>query len=332
MVIGPIITLKSFILRPISVFPDSFRDEALVLFLFIVIVLALVLYQQKLELPRCKLRLTTSINTKVFRLSLPNFFRHLIKLGLTGLAMLILAYPLTFTVSATAINGRASRVHLAAIVGASILVACICSAIMFIGYIYKQKILTATVLAVFFGLLVTFGQIVQSDYKIAWQYQRAFWTDLIELVPDMNDETVILVEPSGLIDTKQIDANTWNFPRIIRQLYEYPEDWKNPPRAYRLKPGWKKKILSPENLFYLNERTTMATRVLDGDGTVKSSDVIFIETKNGKLTRRTKPLIIDGKQFILKEKSQLANPAFKKGTLYKYLIKSPKEKLLKYLT
>jgi hypothetical protein len=49
------------------------------------------------------------------------------------------------------------------------------------------------------------------------------------------------------------------------------------------------------------------------------------------LTRRTEPLIIDGKEFPLKEKTATGLPPFEKGPLYDYLIKSPDEEPINYI-
>ncbi|MRR32726.1 hypothetical protein EG834_20900, partial [bacterium] len=50
----------------------------------------------------------------------PEQARPYLRLLITGLAMLILAYPLTFTVDAWITNGRNTRVHAAGVVGAAI--------------------------------------------------------------------------------------------------------------------------------------------------------------------------------------------------------------------
>ena len=63
-----------------------------------------------------------------------------------------------------------------------------------------------------------YGFIIQRDYVNAWQYQRAFWTELLPLIQDAGDYNVILVDPQALKDTRQIGANYWNLPRVLYQL------------------------------------------------------------------------------------------------------------------
>jgi hypothetical protein len=248
--------------------------------------------------------------------------------------MLVLAYPLTLTVPATVIADRGTRVHLAAVVGASILCACACLAIHFIASRYRKENLAAVGLAVFFALLVGFGLTVQQDYKISWQYQRQFWTDLVHLCPDITNDTVILVEPTGLQNPKYMVAYNWSMSFVLQQIfqfrpnYQFFDDLKLKPLVYMLRPRWQEKIVSKGELFELNKFTVRSLPVIYD--MVESSNVIFLETANGKLTRRTDPLIIGGKEFPLKKNIGSEQP-IDKGHLYTYLIKSPNEQRIHYL-
>jgi hypothetical protein len=49
------------------------------------------------------------------------------------------------------------------------------------------------------------------------------------------------------------------------------------------------------------------------------------------LTRRTDPLIIDGKEFPLKEKTATALPLLENAPIYDYLIKTPDEEPINYI-
>ncbi len=303
-------------------------------------IFVLIFSQLKLKLSSNELIRKTFIDNRVLNLEIIHLFHPLIKLVVIGFIALILAYPLTFHGSVYDIDGRASRVHVGAAIGISIICASLCSAIMMTAKIYGQKNLVAAILATFFSLLVGFGLIVQHDYKLSWQYQRAFWTDLIELCPDLQKGTVILVEPTGLRKVKQIHSYAWPLPRILSQIYQFPDDWKSPqysildpsyqPKVYELKSGWKRRILSDKNLLQLDEFTTVKGK-LPRTYLVESSNTIFIETKNRKLVRRTEPLIIKGQALSLKQKGDSVISSFDKRLLYKYLIKSSNEQSVSYL-
>jgi hypothetical protein len=243
------------------------------------------------------------------------------KLLLTGLVMLILAYPLTLTVSGLNISGRATRVHFAGVVGASLIFACICAA--FLGWTISigKKRLGVFILAIFITFLTGFGISVQRDYQLSWEYQRSFWTDLLQLIPDVNQGTVILIEPEGLLDTEQIGANSWNLPRILNHIYEFPPDWDgNYPRVYLLKHNWKGEILLDGKVFQLNNKTVKGSRYFYRD--VNARDIIIIGVVNGELSRHLEPMIINDIEVNLKQLANPMLPSFEKGVLFNYLITS----------
>jgi hypothetical protein len=95
-------------------------------------------------------------------------------------------------------------------------------------------------------------------------------------------------------------------------------------------PGWENKIVSDGDLFELNSSSVMGAQS-DVELKVESSNAIFLEIKNGKLTRKTDPLIIDGQVLPLKKESDSELPPLKKGSLYDYLIISSDEEPINYL-
>jgi hypothetical protein len=232
--------------------------------------------------------------------------------------MLILAYPFTFTVSALTVSGRNTRVHFAAILGASILFACVSWLIMRITASYGRKWIGVFILAAYFTLFVGFGFVVQNEYVLAWQYQREFWSELLPLIQDAEEGTVILVDPSGLTDTIHIGANFWNLPRMLDQVYQFPDDWDEPPRVFRLVPNWRDYIVRAEGLFQLKDFTTHAPPAHYKN--IQSSTCILIEKRGDHWGRRTEPLIFDGAEFPLKARENPTLPSFREGALFDLLM------------
>lgn len=353
-IVGPITSMSMFVYRPIETLL-KLNGELLILLPLCFAGFTWILFKLKFARMDDSFRLTNRSNNRVFRtLKLPESFNSFSRPVVLGLIMLVLAYPLTLTTLGFSTSGRGTRVHMAAVVGASILCACICSAILHIAAARHKKRLATLGLAGFFALLVGFGLTVQHDYKMSWEHQRAFWTDLIELCPDLNDGTVIFVEPTGLRDNRQLlflRQELTGVPdtrqiksleilgEILSEIYTFPDDWEHPPEVYRLPIRWQGKILTEDNLF----RTISMNDVGEGENVplalqrkkfqrqVDSSNVIFLETKSGQLTRRTEPLVIDGQQFRLKEKLVSGLPEFPKGLLYNYLIKESDEEPSDYL-
>ncbi len=329
MVLGPYMSLRSYIHRPYQVLRSLDGELAIVLtlsFLYLTVALSWLRFDARLDISHFitslrSLNYTTvkdRIISKVSPIVLSDEQRSFIKFGLTGFLMLILAYPFTFTVSALTVSGRNTRVHFAAILGASILCACASWLIMTITATAGRKWIGVFILAGFFSFFVGFGFEVQNEYVLAWQYQQEFWSDLLPLIPDVEEGTVILVDPSGLKDTIHIGANFWNLPRMLDQIYQFPDDWDEPPRVYRLVPNWREYIVRREGIFQLKDFTTHAPA--SNYKNIESSICILIEKINGRWMRRTEPLVFDGIEFPLKAWQITSPPTFNKGDLFDLLI------------
>lgn len=248
----------------------------------------------------------------------PEPLRTLGRMAVTGAAMLILAYPLTFTIRAYAITGRDTRVHFAAAPGAAICCGCAVMLCLWLAAGYRQRWVGVGLLSVFFALLVGYGFLIQRDYTLGWQYQREFWQQLVTLAPDAGADTVILVDPAGLPDSRQIGANTWNLPRILNQIYQIPAEWKKPPRVYRLAEGWQQTILTSENKLALNGVTTVAPPSLYGN--VDPANVILVQWADGRLVRSPASLKVGGQVLALKAPTAPVVSTLPHGFLYDYLV------------
>ncbi len=270
------------------------------------------------------------------------------KAVLIGLMMLVLAYPLTLTTLGFSVSGRGTRVHSVAVFGASILLASLLLMLVGVAKKYGRQRLAIWGLAAYLTLLIGFGLTVQYDYKTSWSHQRAFWTDAIALMPDITDGTVIFLEPTGLRDTRQLlflrkdltgipDTRQIKFLDvlylILPSIYNFPQHWQYPPRIYRLPKNWQEIIISQDGLLQTVSTEEEWSGIVEGvpRRSVKSSDVIFLETKNGKLTRRKEPLVLGEKIFKLKEQSVSGLPTFEKTPIYDYLIRQPTEPRVSYL-
>jgi hypothetical protein len=254
-------------------------------------------------------------------------FKHEAQRLLAGLVLLLLAYPLTFTINATATDGRDTRVHLAAVIGVAWLVAWGATLLFSLAGMYGRKfsgilrLVIAVGLAAFFAIQVGYGILIQRDYVTSWQYQRQFWNQLLPLITDARDGDIILVEPSVMRSTPQIGVITWNTPTVLEQIYNYPADWSFPPRVYRLEPGWENNLISPSGLVQLSNSTSFISESVFTE--VDSNKVIFIENQDGRLVRHTAPLLINGVEYPVKQPVKGSEPTFDPGDLYKLMILNP---------
>jgi len=329
MIVGPFVTIAMFFYRPIQTI-QNLSGEVLVLTVASLVLLAWYFNRLTVDssrstdlrmrslfrVPRTGRSVTVEFRRRLASLS-PQA-KALTKLALAGVAMLVLAYPLTFNIRSFSISGRDTRIHFAAIVGASILFACAATLILSLDRTRRNRWIAVGFISIWLSLLAGSGRVVQSDYVQAWSAQQAFWSDLVELIPDVEQGTVILLEPSGLKDFEQIDANTWNLPRVLNQLYEFPPEWEILPRVYRLVPGWRNRILAADGTLSLYNLTVTAPPSLYRR--VEPSQVIVIETRSGFLTRSSGQLEVGGQTIALKRRSEPFLPSLQPGFLHQFMM------------
>jgi hypothetical protein len=263
-----------------------------------------------------------------------------------GLVMLLLAYPLTLTTVGISIAGLGTRVHTAAIFGGSTLCAWICSDFLSRVSNARRRYLRILCVACFYGLLLGFGLTVQHDYAIGWTEQREFWTDLLALCPPLDNGDVVLLDPKGLRDTRQLlflrkDVNGVPETRQIRSLdnvvlglpalYDFPSTWTLRPQVFRLPPNWEKQIFVEGDMMRL--LTVEAPYFFDprSRGPVSPSHVIFVDTKDGLLTLRDKVLDPqDGSWMRLKTNANAPSDV-QRSAFYHYVVYPSDVKPVPYL-
>lgn len=247
---------------------------------------------------------------------------------LAGVLLLPLAYPLTLTVKATAVHGRGSRVHLAAALGASILVAwaltCLWDALA------KRRLRPVAVLLVstIFTANVAAGLSVQKDYRDAWQFQRAFWTDLIRLGADAGPNTVILVDTAEVRSTREALSLGWEIMGVIPQLFEMPSDWRLPPIAAELKRNWRGRLAKGDPPAEWINWKTMDEPYAEP---YRHARYMLVYAKQGKLVRHEGPLTISGRTVEFLKAADPVLPDLPKRPLYQVLILRPEERPAAYL-
>ena len=334
MIQGPIVSLGTYFYRPIQAISEM-GTAGFVATILIAPILYLAIDRlspsQPLELHEAKSRFK-----HFFRASEPDVSNRsqsaadvdvltLMRATVFGIANISLAYLFTFTVRAYAISGRETRVHPAAAIGAAILIAVFGTLLLRLTKRSGLQWLGSGFLAGLFSLLIGFGFVVQHDYARSWELQRTFWTQVVALTPDIEKDTAILIEPTGLEKTQYIDANTWNMPRVLNQIYTFPEQWEwyEEPRVYWLWPTWRDMIwVDGTTTFRIDEATTLPPSAYFKN--TQAENVILLEMQNGQLVRVGPELIIEGKTFVLKTVEDASSPDFPHGVLYPLLIGSGK--------
>lgn len=264
MAIGPFVGLGIYFLRPILVLQNISTTLLAAVITGSVIIFALLNWLHRTtNHPGAKLKLFPINRDWFSRLDI--HVQRDLRLLLAGLLMLVFAYPLTILLRSYAISGRETRVHLAAVVGASIVVTCV--VMLFYSLLAKEKfrVILMALVSLVFGFNFAFGFIIQKAYVRAWDLQKAFWQEALPLVSDASDGTAILIDGLNFEDVLYIDANTWNLPRVLPQLMVFPDDWEIPPRVFRLIDNWETNIIRQPGQFSIDGNNSVAPSRTYGD-------------------------------------------------------------------
>jgi hypothetical protein len=329
MVEGPLVSLGMFFYRPITaILLNDLTGWAVVALAFAVLAGCLLAWAPSAaELSAGDLRSILRLappRAKWWRGwrerwgSVSQAVRDRIRLAAAAVLMLVLAYPLTYTVRAYAIDGRDTRVHFAAAAGASLLVAVVASAAWDALRERGLGRLGALLLAAELALLIGFGQVIQEDYRAGWINQQRFWSRLIAQIPDVRDGTVVLVEAGPLGDVTQIGANTWNLSSVLEQLYVFPEAWKTDPRVLRLQPAWREHILAGEGPLNLYWESVLSSSSVWSE--IEGKDVILFLDESGELVRQSGPMDIAGQMTSLMTTEERGEPPYPHRLFYNLLI------------
>lgn len=143
-----------------------------------------------------------------------NFPRRI--LFAAALLMIVLPYGLALTNSPEVIFGRMTSIHFASALGWGLLIALI-----------VQQPVIRVVVAVYLAVIMGYRVLIQEDFALSWRYQREFWTQVFELAPDLESNTLVLVE-GDLPQTHYILTHSWVDPVLLNRFYTVPRDWQTP--------------------------------------------------------------------------------------------------------
>jgi hypothetical protein len=99
----------------------------------------------------------------------------------------------------------------------------------------------------------------------------------------------------------------------MRNLYIFPDDWEQPPRAYRLLPDWEERAITNSNeIKFLDFRWEYIT--------VPWDRFLLLHTHNGEVTSVGQSIEFDGVIYELQPDSGDQSEKLQPNFLYKYLI------------
>jgi hypothetical protein len=347
MVVGPVVSLTTYLYRPFQMF-DEFRllwiAPLALAFLAIAYLLNSFGRQARMEARvmdgNAPIATESAGESSVsLAKSSPSLFmspQDLNRLALIGVVMLLLAYPFTLIGDATEINDWGTRVHIAAVVGCSMLVASACQSLWQLAWSYRRQQIASYLLTGYFVLLLQFGFVIQQDFQIDWQNQKTFWANVLQLAPDMGYDTVILVRYGPSDHSRFVRSDSRHLSWLLDSTYHFPQEWGrypgnnyiqvgakkfHQPVFYRLKDKWEEKISAGPGFPYLqfNPQAIIINNPKSRSLVVNSKNVIVLESENDHLSRRQAPLNINGQLFPLKQNNSDAQlPPYEPGVLLPY--------------
>ena len=147
----------------------------------------------------------------------------------------------------------------------------------------------------------------------ALKLQERFFASLVRYVTDMEDGTVILVDPEGLIDTRYIDANTWNLPLVLQYVHKLAIEWESKPTVHRLLPDWREPSLH-------NPLEIKAVDYTWGYVIVPWDKALVLRTSAGEVVGRLDDLEIREERFQLNQMMSTRSRPFQSGYFHDELI------------
>jgi hypothetical protein len=297
---GPIVALREWGTRPLSGF-QYVSEYAVPLVVTAAGLLAILFMLLRID------RGDGTVPTPLLRLG---------QLAVAALGLLPVAYLLTLTVNSAVLNGRGSRVHMAAVVGCSLFVACVVTFLYDLAQRRRLGIPVLLLVAVIFLGAMGDRFRIQESYRSAWLAQRGLWTDILELCPDAGDNTVILIDRNGIKNPREAMVLGWNTMGVPAQLMEM-SGWKLPPIAAPLRSDWKSRL----------ERGIPFRRCIDWLGLDwayqdrnPNADYILLELHRRELRRVEGEVEIGGVVLRFKERAAEVLPTLGRRPLHDVLI------------
>jgi len=245
-----------------------------------------------------------NINLKYFKaeIVINEVLQSFLRLFIVSTLMLLTAYLFSYThYPPTVLKGRMTSVHYAASIGAAIFIANILYFIILT--MKKRKMLVLAVIAVFLGLLMGYGNIIQKDYAKAWQSQKSLWKDVSVLASDVEDNTLVFIAKKDLDSTSYIISHSWAMPAVFNLLYQFPTDWKHPPKVKKLNSWNDLQYNATLNSFFFVAEYPFLFEQRDTIY-LEDKNVIFLEKVNNGLVRKNDSLRINDHTLHLKPRGE----------------------------
>jgi len=244
----------------------------------------------------------------------------LIKALLAGVIISVVGYTFSFTHGTVILKGRMTSVHFGAAFGISLFAASIIHLLSaLLKREYMKKIFIYSVIT-FLSLITSYGMLIQDDFAKSWQLQKSFWTEVLNQCPDLDENTLILVQKMNVTETEFVISYSWPYPLIIENLFDFPELWKNKPKLDILGNDLSE-VLVEENseLFYLPKYPFLFDNKVKVP--VEKEKIIILQMNDFYLKRLSGPLKLNnGIILSLQTAESSLTTGLTKCNLFRYTV------------
>jgi hypothetical protein len=243
---------------------------------------------------------------------------------IVALAMVLAAYTMAFThFPPDATFGRMTSVHLAAGIGAAIVVGAVASALVMGLQRWRLGLVGVAMIAVWFADLGQFAISVQLGLVVAGQEQRNLWTRVLQICPDIGPGTFVALDDQVGTDTWYEGCSSWADTLVFPTLFRVPPGVTQPHFVSRLWNGdWRDRLQwRGDRLFWKKKDEISPYWGFDETVEVPQGNTILLHQQWLKFSREEGTIQIGGRPLQLKPKPTTRSTIpFEHGTLYKKLI------------
>ncbi|HJZ99742.1 MAG TPA: LamG-like jellyroll fold domain-containing protein [Candidatus Solibacter sp.] len=241
--------------------------------------------------------------------------------SIAGIIFLMLGYATSFyqlsvenqgaSLFQVPIGGRATRYHFSASFGSSLIAAALLTMISTapIGRIWRKvgQYVSGLILA---GLLM-YSLVIQSDYVKGWEAQRRFLTELIRLTPDIQPDSVVVIElkQQWMRVSRPWRESLYPLSRhgLSISIKGISRNWSEVPIYFAITEQWRDYLgLDHGNLFFKQRGIPNFVMVLQPDRFYPGRLMLLKEDQRYRLTR-----VDDENEFRVDHRSVLQMPPAK---------------------
>ncbi|MBI9051791.1 MAG: hypothetical protein JEZ00_20400 [Anaerolineaceae bacterium] len=247
MVFGPVVSMGLFLYAPARTVLHMNNELWIVMLTIFPVVLGLliwVIYQYPDKIVKADSNKVREFTLLAVTIRIQDWTWQWMKMTLFAVLWLMTAYILSFSHYPPVVRyGRGTSVHISATIPASLLCVLLLWGIWrMLAHKKLFRNISLVLLAGYISVVIGNRYSIQQDFVKSWNFQKQYWNDVIELIPDVDDGTIVFVVNHHLPEEHYILSNTWTDFIILGELIDFPENWSREPIVISTDGNWEKNM------------------------------------------------------------------------------------------